>query len=83
MNLRPNSLLSGKFRSAEPPARVICAGWTLERRGTRPSWHCKETLSGCVDVADNDNKSRASPVHHRDAIWRLSTESPVETNPPG
>jgi hypothetical protein len=49
-----------------------------DRRGIRPSRHSKKHVECHVDVADNDNTSCASPVHHDYTIRRRSAESAAE-----
>jgi hypothetical protein len=43
----------------------------------------QEIVERDVDVADNDNKSRASPVHHGHTTWRCFAASAAEAKPHG
>jgi hypothetical protein len=55
----------------------------LSRTHGRLRHHCKQHAGRHVDVADNGNESRASPVHHRHGIWRHFAASAVEAKPHG
>jgi len=46
-------------------------------------WHCDKGVLQHVDVADNDNKSHASPVHHGHSNWQHLADSPSEAEPRG
>src|SRR5207245_1620133 len=65
---------------ADPaPARSSSSAASSRYKGL--AGYGKQVVEEAVGVADNGNSGRASPVHHRDALLRPSTESSAGYKP--
>ena len=68
-------------RSVWAPVRRGGHAGELAGRNVGPSGTVRRQVERDVDVADNDNKSCASPGHHGHTIWRCFAASVVEAKP--
>ena len=71
----------GRSETSERGRRLVQFAFGQEL--SKQSGRCKQRWSAPVGVAENGNSGCASPVHHGDAVWRLSAASLTETKPHG